>query len=174
MPRINRLAEVCDPETEVVVVGDRNDIVLYRDLKAAGVAEYFFKPLVGSAGHPRAIGGRRRAPQAFQPGAAGAWCFCSGFAAASAPRRSRPILPGTSPRICARRVLLLDLNLHNGDAALQLDAQPSHALREALDDPTRIDELFLERGVANVTKRLCAARRAGAVSRPCATGRGRQ
>src|SRR5579863_7424129 len=25
MPQINGLAEVCDPETEVVVVGDRND-----------------------------------------------------------------------------------------------------------------------------------------------------
>jgi pilus assembly protein CpaE len=53
-----------------------------------------------------------------------------------------------------RGVLLLDLHLHAGDAALQLDAKPSHALREALEDPKRIDELFLERGVASVTERL--------------------
>jgi pilus assembly protein CpaE len=51
-------------------------------------------------------------------------------------------------------VLLLDLDLHAGDAALQLDAQPGHALREALGDTKRIDELFLERGVAPVTERL--------------------
>src|ERR1700719_3538011 len=47
-PRINRLAEISDPETEVIVVGEHNDIVLYRDLKTAGVAEYFYKPLIGS------------------------------------------------------------------------------------------------------------------------------
>src|SRR5579863_5919952 len=44
LPSINRLAEICDPTTEVIVVGERNDIVLYRELKAAGVAEYFYKP----------------------------------------------------------------------------------------------------------------------------------
>ncbi len=53
-----------------------------------------------------------------------------------------------------RRVLLLDLDLHTGDAALQLDVQPGYGLREALDDPRRIDELFLERGVVSVTSRL--------------------
>lgn len=51
-------------------------------------------------------------------------------------------------------MLLLDLDLKAGDAALQLDVQPSHALREALEDPARIDELFLERAVATVTNRL--------------------
>lgn len=29
----------------MIVIGDGNDIVLYRDLKAMGVAEYFSKPL---------------------------------------------------------------------------------------------------------------------------------
>jgi pilus assembly protein CpaE len=53
-----------------------------------------------------------------------------------------------------RRTLLLDLDLHAGDTALQLDVQPSHALREALGDPKRIDELFLDRGVMPVTERL--------------------
>src|SRR5579862_2067597 len=45
---INRLAEMCDPSTEVIVIGERNDISLYRQLKSAGVAEYFYKPLIGS------------------------------------------------------------------------------------------------------------------------------
>src|SRR5579862_4011794 len=48
LPRIGRLSEVCNLETEVIVVGEINDIVLYRSLKTRGVAEYFFKPLVGS------------------------------------------------------------------------------------------------------------------------------
>ena len=48
----------------------------------------------------------------------------------------------------------LDLDLKTGDAALQFDVSPHHALREALEHPERIDELFLERGVIRVTERL--------------------
>jgi pilus assembly protein CpaE len=50
--------------------------------------------------------------------------------------------------------MLVDLDLQNGDAALQLDVQPSHALREALDKPERVDKLFLERGTLHVSERL--------------------
>jgi pilus assembly protein CpaE len=53
-----------------------------------------------------------------------------------------------------RRVALVDLDLLNGDVALQLDAQPSHALKEALDHPSRIDSLFVDRAVVHVTQRL--------------------
>ena len=53
-----------------------------------------------------------------------------------------------------RWVLLIDLDLFNGDAALQLDAAPSHALAEAIEHPDHVDELFLERGVIHVTARL--------------------
>ena len=44
--RIRELAQVCEPGTGVIIVGSHNDIRLYRELKQAGVAEYFFKPLV--------------------------------------------------------------------------------------------------------------------------------
>ncbi len=40
------------------------------------------------------------------------------------------------------------------DAALQLDARPSHALREALEHSDRVDDLFLERAVIHVSDRL--------------------
>jgi pilus assembly protein CpaE len=44
--RIYELAERCEPSVSVVAIGNRNDIILYRDLKNAGVSEYFFKPLI--------------------------------------------------------------------------------------------------------------------------------
>jgi pilus assembly protein CpaE len=151
--RINRLAEMCDPRTEVVVVGERNDIVLYRDLKAAGVAEYFFKPLssallnrvlegllAGAATTPAARSGKLVIVLGVR-GGVGATTIAANAAWYIAEKRER-------------RVLLVDLDLQAGDAALQLDVQPSHAMREALDHPDRIDDLFLERGIANVTPRL--------------------
>ena len=153
MNRINLLAEVCDPTTEVVVIGDRNDIVLYRDMRAAGVAEYFFKPIVSGV-MSRVLGsiatGRfeQRTPRTAKlvvamgvRGGVGATTIATQAAWYLAEKRER-------------RVLLLDLDLQSGDAALQLDAQPSHALREALDHPERVDDLFLDRGIAHVTPRL--------------------
>lgn len=153
MLQINRLAEVCDPETEVIVIGDRNDIVLYRDLKAAGVAEYFFKPVVSTL-IAHTLSGIAGGPQALQTGRTGRLIFTMGARGGVGTTTIATCLAWHLAEDLQRRVLLLDLNLHNGDAALQLDAQPSHALREALEDPSRIDELFLERGVASVTRRL--------------------
>src|SRR5205807_1770007 len=53
-----------------------------------------------------------------------------------------------------RWVMLVDLDLHNGDAALQFDSTPGHALSEAFEKPERVDRLFLERGTIHVRERL--------------------
>ncbi len=53
-----------------------------------------------------------------------------------------------------RWVMLLDADLCSGDAALQFDMAPSHALAEAIMRPDRVDELFLERGAIHVAPRL--------------------
>jgi pilus assembly protein CpaE len=147
--RIARLAEVCDPGTEVIVVGDRNDIVLYRDLKATGVAEYFYKPLVGSV-LTRSLLEITSGTRTQHPSRSGMLVFIVGVRGGVGATTIATNLAWYIAEIRQSGVLLLDLDLHAGDAALQLHAQPSHALREALDDPQRIDELFLERGVVAV------------------------
>src|ERR1700693_3569319 len=57
-----RLSDVCEPSVAVVVVGDRNDVDLYRSLLGAGVQDYLFKPL--------SVGLLQRALAARDPGAA--------------------------------------------------------------------------------------------------------
>src|ERR1700709_674267 len=42
---LDRLAEVCDPATKVVVVGRINDVELYRELMRRGASEYLVAPL---------------------------------------------------------------------------------------------------------------------------------
>ena len=42
---VDRLAEVCDAGTKVIVIGHVNDVVLYRQLMAKGVSEYLVGPL---------------------------------------------------------------------------------------------------------------------------------
>jgi pilus assembly protein CpaE len=153
LPRINRLAEISDPETEVIVVGERNDIVLYRDLKAAGVAEYFYKPLIGSLLN-RALVAISSGTEPARPSRTGRLVLVLGVRGGVGATTIATNLAWHFAEVQQRRVLLMDLDLHTGDAALQLDANPGRGLREALDDPRRIDELFLERGVVSVTSRL--------------------
>ncbi len=153
MAQLRRLAEVCDPSTAVMVIGDRNDIVLYRSLKSIGVNEYFFKPLV-----PELL---VRACQGVLDGAGHAVAPQTGKVVAVFGVRggvgTSTIAVNTAWHLAEdlkRHVALLDLDLHSGDAALQLDVEPSHALREALEHPERVDDLLLARAVTKVTDRL--------------------
>ncbi|HWD49797.1 MAG TPA: hypothetical protein VG309_07705, partial [Rhizomicrobium sp.] len=41
---IDRLADVCDPATKVLVIGRVNDVELYRELMRRGVSEYLVAP----------------------------------------------------------------------------------------------------------------------------------
>lgn len=150
---VRELAEVCEPDIRVVVIGERNDIVLYRDLKNIGILEYFLKPIVRDL-LIRTCGGVS-APNLSRPtsrtgklilvlgvrGGVGATTIATNTAWYFAEARRR-------------HTMLLDLDLQNGDAALQLDTSPSNALREAFENPERVDKLYLERGVKHVTERL--------------------
>ena len=151
---VQELAEVCEPDVRVVVIGDKNDIVLYRDLQNIGISEYYVKPLVrdllirtcGSIVSPNvAVPMKQRTGKlVFVIGVRG------GVGASTIATHAAWHFAVTKQR----HTMLLDLDLDNGDAALQLDASPSNTLREAFEKPERVDKLFLERGVRHVTERL--------------------
>lgn len=142
---VNDLAEVCEPGTTVIVLGDRNDVGLFRDLMAQGVSDYLVKPITPALLQRSVLGagGATNAPRQTTRlgrivtvmgarGGVGATLVAASCAWAIATRRRR-------------RVALLDLDLQFGSVALHLDIDPSHGLREALENPSRIDGLYLER-----------------------------
>lgn len=151
--RINELANVCEPNTGVVVIGDRNDIILYRDLKHAGIAEYFFKPLVIDLVTRTCNGILTGAVERHGP-RTGRLVYVVGVRGGTGATTIATNTAWYLAEMRQRWVLLVDLDLQSGDAALQLDVAPSHALREACDHPERVDQLFLERGVIHVNRRL--------------------
>jgi pilus assembly protein CpaE len=153
LPKLHRLADVCDPATSVMVVGDRNDVVLYRDLKRLGVAEYFFKPLVPELlerALQSAFAGTVEAP----PGRTGKLVVVFGVRGGVGSSTIAVNAAWHLAEELKRHVALLDLDLQGGDVALQLDVEPSHALREALEHPERVDDLLLARAFTKVTERL--------------------
>jgi pilus assembly protein CpaE len=150
---VRDLADVCEPETGVIVVGEVNDIRVYRSLKTAGVVEYFFKPLVRAlvmqSCHSILTGSTDQTTSRT-----GKLVFVLGVRGGVGATTVAVATAWYLAEKLKRRVALMDLDLQFGDAALQLDAAPSHALREALDHPERVDELFLERGMTRIGERL--------------------
>lgn len=152
--RIERLSERCEPNTKVIIIGNQNDVALYRHLKNQGITDYFFKPLspdifkraCSAAIEPgeKAVSEIRKGKIIYIIGVKGQ-CGATTIAGYSALNLSH---------IRQSVVMYVDLDIQNGDTALQLNCQPNQALIEALTDPLRLDSLFLMRGKIRVTDRL--------------------
>ncbi|HWA62779.1 MAG TPA: AAA family ATPase [Caulobacteraceae bacterium] len=150
---VARLMGVSSPATSVVVLGELNDLSLYRHLRDLGVAEYIFKPLVStlvSKACQRALAGAPARAGAPMGEAVMVLGVRGGVGATTIAVRTAWALARHPPR----PVLMLDLQLRFGDAALQLDQAPNEALNEALQSIERVDELFIERGVIHVAEHL--------------------
>lgn len=153
--QVHELAELCEPGVTVVAIGDRNDVGLYRDLVQTGVSEYIVKPLTAhllakaltSTTHSTVEGSpisRKLGKVVAAVGARG------GVGTTTLAINLAWYLANQQNR----RVLLLDLDLQTGDCALALNLEPTPGLREALTNPVRIDNVFLERTVAIHGERL--------------------
>ncbi len=151
------LAEVCDAGTRVVALGTVNDVGLFRDLMASGVQDYLLKPV--SAESLAAAMARPVAPTAVEDtggegtgvGKVIAVVGARGGAGASTVAVNTAWLMAHEQGL---RVALVDLDLYFGTAALALDLEPGCGFREALENPDRIDGLFIERAMVRAADRL--------------------
>lgn len=156
LTQVRRLADVCDPSTSVVVVGDRNDVVLYRNMKDLGIVEYLFKPLTLDL-TLRACRACRADPGAVASavdGRKGKLVTIIGVRGGAGSTTVAVNMAWHFATQLSRDVALLDLDLAGGDAALQLDVAASDGLHEALAHPERIDDLFVTRAAIKVGPKL--------------------
>nr|WP_137676332.1 pilus assembly protein CpaE [Parerythrobacter lutipelagi] len=170
---INALAEVCEPGTVVIAVGQVNDVRLYRDLLASGIHDYLLKPL--SAGQLRDSLNQAQAvfaaPRANDPdtakrhvstavvgtrGGVGASMLATSLAWIFSDDKSMP-------------TALLDLDVHFGTGALALDLEPGRGLTDAIDNPSRIDGLFIERAMIRANENLAILSAEAPISAPLMT-----
>ena len=147
---INALAEVCEPGTIVIASGTVNDVRLYRDLVASGIHDYLLKPftvdqLRDTFAHAQMIlSGPRGEAQVDKPHVMAAVIGVRGGVGASTVATSLAWLLGEKAR---RTTALLDLDVHFGTGALALDLEPGRGLTDAIENPSRIDGLFIERAM---------------------------
>ncbi|MDB5667713.1 MAG: pilus assembly protein CpaE [Alphaproteobacteria bacterium] len=170
---INALAEVCEPGTVVIAAGQVNDVRLYRDLIASGIQEYLLKPF--TADHLRdafanaqlTISGPRTAEAATdKPNVMAAVVGVRGGVGASTVATSLAWLMGDK---ASRSTALLDLDVHFGTGALSLDLEPGRGLTDAIENPGRIDGLFIERAMVRANDRLCVLSAEAPINQPMLT-----
>jgi pilus assembly protein CpaE len=171
---INSLAEVCEPGTIVIAAGQVNDVRLYRDLVASGIQDYLLKPihpdmLRESFGHAQAI---INAPKlvdssaAEQPHTSVAVIGTRGGVGASTVASSLAWILSTHHK---RSTALLDLDVHFGTGALSLDLEPGRGLTDAIENPSRIDGLFIERAMVKASEMLAVLSAEAPINQPLVT-----
>jgi pilus assembly protein CpaE len=136
----------------VIGVGRINDVALYRDLIAVGFNDYLALPL--SEGALSGV-----AERAIEQRERGGGSMAAGAALKDAKPRTLAVIGArggvgaTTVAITVasmlgvrlkEEVLLIDFDLHFGSLMLALDLEAIDALREALDQPDRIDALFIQ------------------------------
>jgi len=156
---INALAEVCEPGTVVIATGQVNDVRLYRDLVASGIQDYLLKPFSPDqlrdafANAQMTISGPRTSETVNEkPNVMAAVIGVRGGVGASTIATSLAWLMGDKG---GRSTALLDLDVHFGTGALALDLEPGRGLTDAIENPSRIDGLFIERAMVRANDKLC-------------------
>ena len=147
---LDRLAEVCDPGTKVVVIGSHNDIALYRELMRRGVSEYLVPPLQ-TLQLIRAITTLYADPSAPFVGRQMAFCGARGGVGSSTVAHN---LAYTLSERMQTNTVIVDFDLPFGTAGLDFNQDPLQGVVDALSQPDRLDPVLLDRMMVRCTERL--------------------
>jgi pilus assembly protein CpaE len=167
---INALAEVCEPGTVVIAAGQVNDVRLYRDLLSSGIQDYLLKPFTPDQLRDAFInaqftlsGPRVHDVSSEKPHVMAAVIGARGGVGATTIATSIAWLMGDK---VGRQTALLDLDVHFGTGALALDLEPGRGLTDAIENPSRIDGLFIERAMVRANEKLSVLSAEAPISHP--------
>ena len=147
---LGRLADVCDTETKVVVIGHFNDIGLYREMISSGVSEYLVAP-ISMADIMGAVSDIFVNPDSGPLGKLIAFVGAKGGAGSSTICHNVAWAVSSHYK---NDVVLTDLDLAFGTANIDLDQDPPQGIAEAVFSPDRIDDILLDRLLAKCAEHL--------------------
>ncbi len=147
---LSGLAEVCDPTTKVVVIGHYNDVTLYRDLLRNGISEYMVAP-ISIADVISVVSGIFVAADSAPIGRTIAVIGAKGGVGSSTIAHN---LAWSISSLFKNEVIIADMDLPFGTANINFDQDPAQGIAEAVFAPERIDEVYLDRLLAQCSERL--------------------
>lgn len=145
------LAEVCDINTKVALIGDANDITLYKTLIDNGVEEYIVGPVDAArlievlSGIYKASGNAKTSGKLFAfvgaKGGVGASVLCHNVAWSLA-------------QMVESNIVLADLDLPFGSASFNFDIAPTKGIADVIDYGKQLDDALLEKLLFNYRDEL--------------------
>ncbi len=159
---LDRLSEVCDPGTKVIVIGHVNDVLLYRELTRRGVSEYVVAP-VKVAQIIESISSIYTDPQTGPIGQVVAFVGAKGGSGSSTVCHNTAFAIATSTKT---DVVIADLDLPFGTAGLDFNQDPLQGIADALATPERLDEVLLDRLLSRCSDHLSLFAAPGSLDKP--------
>lgn len=150
LAELDRLAEVCDAGTKVIVIGHINDVLLYRELLRRGVSEYVVAP-IRVLQIIESISSIYTDPETGPVGQVIAFVGAKGGSGSSTVCHNTAFAIANSLK---SDVVIADLDLPFGTAGLDFNQDPLQGIADALAAPERLDEMLLDRLLSRCSDHL--------------------
>ncbi|MGD9914201.1 MAG: CpaE family protein [Rhizobiaceae bacterium] len=148
--QLHQLSGYVDPSSKVVVIGHYNDVWLYRELIRSGISEYVVAP-ISMADIVGVISSIFVDPEAEPIGRSVAFIGAKGGVGSSTLAHNVAWAMST---LFKSEVVVADLDLPFGTANINFDQDPAQGIAEAVFAPERIDEVYLDRLLAQCAEHL--------------------
>lgn len=147
---LNLLANVCDADTRVIVIGQKNDVELYRRLIRFGVSEYMVAP-IAAMDLMATVGEMFVAPDADPLGRSIAFIGTKGGTGSSTIAQN---MAWSISELFENEVIIGDFDLAGGTVGLNFNQDPTQGIAEALFSSEKLDETYLDRLLSKCTDHL--------------------
>ncbi|TIR27549.1 MAG: CtpF protein [Mesorhizobium sp.] len=150
LEQLGQLAEYCDPSSKVVVIGHYNDVGLYRELIRSGISEYVIAP-VSMSDIVSVVSSIFVDPESEPIGRSIAFIGAKGGVGSSTIAHNTAWAMSS---LFKSEVVIADLDLAFGTANINFDQDPAQGIAEAVFSPERVDEVYLDRLLAQCAEHL--------------------
>jgi pilus assembly protein CpaE len=150
LAELDALAEVCDAESRVIVIGRVNDVGHYRELTRRGISDYLIAP-VTPIDIVRSVCSLFSVPEAKPVGRIIAVTGAKGGVGASTIAHN---IAWAISNDMVLDAVVTDLDLAFGTAGLDYNQDPSQSIADAVFAPDRVDTAFVDRLLTKCTDRL--------------------
>ena len=150
LAELDQLAERCDENVKVIVVGAANDIRLYRELMYRGVSEYIVPPME-TVQLIRSVANLFVDPEQPFVGKSIAVTGVKGGVGSSTIAHN---LAWVMSQRMESNTTLVDLDLNFGTTGLDFNEESQQTIADAILSPDRFDEAVLERLLTRATDHL--------------------
>jgi pilus assembly protein CpaE len=144
------LAEVCQPDTKVIIIGHVNDVILYRELMRQGISEYLVAP-VSVMSLIETIAGLYSDPKAAPLGRIVSFVGCKGGVGSSTIAHN---IAWQVSQVHSVETVITDLDLAFGTASLNFNHDAGGGIFEALSQPDRVDPTLIDRLMTKLGDKL--------------------